>query len=90
MWNEPDNAYWQGTSAEYDKLYDYTEAALHGVLPTANWVGPRGERGSSFLTQFLQHCATGTNAVTGKTGTRLDLITFHAKGAPRSPAGTSR
>ena len=36
--------------------------------------------GGSFLTQFLQHCATGTNAVTGKTGTRLDLVTFHAKG----------
>ena len=36
--------------------------------------------GSAFLRQFLQHCATGTNAVTGETGTRLDLVTFHAKG----------
>jgi xylan 1,4-beta-xylosidase len=36
--------------------------------------------GGSFLTQFLQHCATGTNAVTGNVGTRLDLVTFHAKG----------
>ena len=32
------------------------------------------------MTQFLEHCATGTNAVTGETGTRLDLVTFHAKG----------
>ncbi len=36
--------------------------------------------GGTFLTQFLQHCAAGTNAVTGQTGTRLDLVTFHAKG----------
>ena len=88
MWNEPDNAYWQGTSAEYDKLYDYTEAALHGVLPTAQLGGPAvASAGSSFLTQFLQHCATGTNAVTGKTGTRLDLITFHAKGGTTVTGG---
>ena len=36
--------------------------------------------GGGFLRQFLQHCATGTNAVTGNTGTRLDLVSFHAKG----------
>jgi xylan 1,4-beta-xylosidase len=88
LWNEPDNAYWHGTSAEYDKLYDYTEAALHGVLPTAQLGGPAvASAGSSFLTQFLQHCATGTNAVTGKTGTRLDLITFHAKGGTTITGG---
>jgi xylan 1,4-beta-xylosidase len=39
-------------------------------------VAPAGD----FLTQFLAHCATGTNAVTGETGTRLDRVTFHAKG----------
>jgi xylan 1,4-beta-xylosidase len=81
LWNEPDNDYWHGTFAEYAKLYDYTESALHGVLPTAHIGGPAvASAGSSFLPQLLQHCATGTNAVTGKTGTRLDLITFHAKG----------
>jgi xylan 1,4-beta-xylosidase len=88
LWNEPDNAYWHGTTVEYDKLYDYTEAALHGVLPTAQLGGPAvASAGSSFLTQFLQHCATGTNAVTGKTGTRLDLITFHAKGGTTVTGG---
>ena len=88
LWNEPDNAYWHGTPAEYDKLYDYTEAALHGVLPTAQLGGPAvASAGSSFLTQFLQHCATGTNAVTGKTGTRLDLVTFHAKGGTTITGG---
>jgi len=81
LWNEPDIAYWNGTLADYEKLYDTTEAALHQVLPDAPLGGPAvAGAGGLFLTQFLKHCATGTNAVTGATGTRLDLVTFHAKG----------
>jgi xylan 1,4-beta-xylosidase len=81
LWNEPDFAYWQGTVAEYDTLYDYTESALHAVLPSAPLGGPAvAGAGGSFLPQFLRHCATGVNAVTGNVGTRLDLVTFHAKG----------
>jgi xylan 1,4-beta-xylosidase len=81
LWNEPDIGYWNGTAAEYFKLYDYTEAALHQVLPGASLGGPAvAGAGSAFFKQFLQHCATGTNAVTGTTGTRLDMISFHAKG----------
>ena len=79
LWNEPDLSYWHGTFAEYAELYDYTESALHDAIPGAQLGGP-ASAGSSFLTRFLQHCATGTNAVTGNTGTRLDLLTFHAKG----------
>jgi xylan 1,4-beta-xylosidase len=81
LWNEPDIGYWQGTVADYAKLYDYTESALHQVIPDAPLGGPAvAGAGGSFLTQFLKHCASGVNAVTGQTGTRLDLITFHAKG----------
>jgi xylan 1,4-beta-xylosidase len=81
LWNEPDIGYWNGTFDEYTQLYDTTEAALHDVLPDAPLGGPAvAGAGSSFLVKFLKHCATGTNAVTGATGTRLDLITFHAKG----------
>jgi xylan 1,4-beta-xylosidase len=81
LWNEPDSGYWHGTFADYAKLYDYTEAALHEVLPDAALGGPAvADAGGGFLTQFLQHCATDINAVTGQTGTRLDLVTFHAKG----------
>ena len=81
LWNEPDIGYWRGSFEEYARLYDYTEAALHAVLPDAALGGPAVARpDGSFLRQFLEHCATGTNAVTGQTGTRLDLITFHAKG----------
>jgi len=81
LWNEPDIGYWKGTTADYEKLYDTTEAALHQVLPDAQLGGPAvAGAGSLFLTDFLKHCASGTNAVTGAIGTRLDLVTFHAKG----------
>jgi xylan 1,4-beta-xylosidase len=80
LWNEPDIGYWKGTSEEYDELFDYTESALHQVIPTAPLGGPATSSAGSFLTQFLQHCSTGTDAVTGAKGVRLDMITFHAKG----------
>jgi xylan 1,4-beta-xylosidase len=81
LWNEPDIGYWNGTFADYAELYDYTEAALHAAIPGAALGGPAvAGAGGSFLPQFLKHCATGTNAVTGSVGTRLDLVTFHAKG----------
>lgn len=81
LWNEPDISYWKGTVEEYNTLYDHTEAALHDVLPNAALGGPAvAGAASTFFKKFLEHCATGTNAVTGATGTRLDLVTFHAKG----------
>lgn len=88
LWNEPDAPYWKGTTEEYCKLYDYTAEAVKRALPEApvggpHVTGPGGGRGARFLRQFLRHCAEGTNAVTGKNGTPLDFIGFHAKGSPR-------
>jgi xylan 1,4-beta-xylosidase len=81
LWNEPDLPYWQGTFEEFARLYDHTEAALHAVFPGASLGGPAvASPERPFFTQFLEHCATGTNAVTGETGTRLDMVSFHAKG----------
>jgi xylan 1,4-beta-xylosidase len=80
LWNEPDIGYFHGTPAEYARLYDHTEAALHAVLPKAPLGGPETAGVEGFLSDFLNHCAAGTNAVTGKVGTRLDIVTFHAKG----------
>ncbi len=81
LWNEPDIGYWHGSFDEYAELYDYTEAALHDVIPNAVLGGPAvSNPNGGFLGQFLEHCATGANAVTGAAGTRLDLVTFHAKG----------
>lgn len=88
LWNEPDSPYWKGTTEEYCKLYDYTAEAVKRALPETSVggphvTGPGGGRGARFLRQFLRHCAEGTNAVTGKTGTPLDFVAFHAKGNPR-------
>ncbi len=81
LWNEPDIAYWMGTFEEYARLYDVTEAALHSVLPEASLGGPAAAVPTKgFLELFLEHCANGTNAVTGEIGTRLDMVSFHAKG----------
>ncbi len=54
LWNEPDIGYWQGTPEEYARLYDYTEAALHAVLPDARLGGPAVARpDGSFLKGVL-------------------------------------
>ncbi len=88
LWNEPDTSYWHGTFDDYAKLYDYTESALHSALPNAALGGPAvTSAGADFLSQFLEHCATGSNAVTGSIGTRLDLVTFHAKGGTATVDG---
>ena len=81
LWNEPDIGYFNGTVEEYAKLYDYTEAALHAVLPDAPLGGPAIARvDDPFFDQFLEHCKSGVNAITGEPGTRLDYVSFHAKG----------
>src|SRR3954447_18078933 len=88
VWNEPDIGYWHGTPDEYQTLYDYAADGLKRVLPAARIggptvTGPNGERTQKFLRDFLEHCARGSNYATGKTGSPLDYISFHAKGAPR-------
>jgi xylan 1,4-beta-xylosidase len=95
LWNEPNIGYWKGTPEEYNQLYDYTEAAVHRALPAAilggpETTGPGWNKAADYLRGFLQHCATGKNYVTGKPGTRLDFISFHAKGAPKVVDGHVR
>jgi xylan 1,4-beta-xylosidase len=92
MWNEPDITYWKGSPEEYNKLYDYTADAIKRALPQARVggpaaTGPSAQRAGVFLRQFLEHCARGQNAVTGRTGAPLDFITYHAKGNPRVVEG---
>jgi xylan 1,4-beta-xylosidase len=90
LWNEPDIGYWRGTFEEYARLYDHTEAALHAVFPDASLGGPAVARPEgSFLTQFLEHCASGTNAVSGQTGKlRLHRAGFEAVAASAQFART--
>ncbi len=89
VWNEPDGAYWKGTPKEFYKLYDYAAAGLKKALPTARIGGCNATGGGSkFSDAFLRHCLRDTNFVTGKTGSPLDAVLFHAKGSPRVVNGT--
>ena len=80
LWNEPDIFYFQGTYEDYEKLFEYTEQALHEVMPAAVLGGPHVAGVGKFMRRFLTHCAREKSSLTGKTGTRLDYIGFHAKG----------
>ncbi|WP_218832170.1 GH39 family glycosyl hydrolase, partial [Enterococcus faecalis] len=84
VWNEADGAYWQGTQAEFFKVYDYATEGLKRALPTAKIGGANVTGGGSkYLDAFLKHCLTDTNYVTGKIGSPLDAVLFHAKGSPK-------
>ena len=92
LWNEPDISYWRGTPEEYDKLYDYTSDAIKRALPAAHvggpgTTGPASQKAADYLKQFLEHCARGANAATGKRGAPLDFISYHAKGSPNVVEG---
>ena len=92
LWNEPNIGYWRGTQEEFYKLYDYSVEGVRRALPTARIGGPEtaGGTGGGSLNKFLDHCLRGTNAVTGKQGTAIDLISFHAKGQPKFVDGHVR
>jgi xylan 1,4-beta-xylosidase len=84
VWNEPNIGYWRGTQEEFFKLHDYAIEGVRRALPTAKVGGPETADGpgGKFLANFLEHCARGTNYATGRIGTPLDFIAFHAKGRP--------
>jgi xylan 1,4-beta-xylosidase len=91
VWNEPNIGYWRGTPAEFRKLHDYAIDAVRRALPTAR-VGGADTAGSGgqFTRDFLEHCLRGTNYATGKAGTPIDFVSFHAKGAPVTTNGHVR
>jgi xylan 1,4-beta-xylosidase len=87
VWNEPNISYWKGTMSEFFKMYDYAAHGLKRALPTARIGGPEIAGGSSpsgmrFLKAFIEHCIADTNYATGKIGSPLEVISFHAKGQP--------
>jgi xylan 1,4-beta-xylosidase len=95
VWNEPDIGYWKGTPEEFQKLYDYAADGLKRALPAAriggpHVTGPNGARTQGIFQAFLEHCLRGTNYATGKVGTPIDFVAFHAKGAPRVVDGHVR
>jgi xylan 1,4-beta-xylosidase len=87
VWNEPNIQYWRGTPEEYHKLYDYAVDAVKRALPSArvggpHSTGPGNEKAAAFLREFLEHAVRGKNHATGKVGSPLDFVAFHAKGRP--------
>ena len=95
VWNEPNIGYWKGTQEEYFKLYDYAVDAIKKACPHTRvggptTTGPGWDKANDFLKNFLTHCSTGKNFATGKTGSPLEYISFHAKGSPKVEAGHVR
>jgi xylan 1,4-beta-xylosidase len=83
VWNEPNIGYWRGTREEFLKLHDHAIDAVRRALPTARVGGPDvAGSGGDFMRAFIEHCLRGVNHATGKTGTPLDFVAFHAKGRP--------
>jgi xylan 1,4-beta-xylosidase len=80
VWNEPDGNYWTGTIPQYCAMYDASAKAVKRVLPTARVGGPHTcgpfnrEKAANFLREFLAHVV--------ETGSPIDFLAFHAKGAP--------
>lgn len=95
VWNEPDIGYWSGTFEEYCKTYDYAADGLKRACPDCTIGGPhttspRSDKAYTYLTRFIEHCLRGQNYATGKTGSPLQYIGFHAKGNPELVDGHVR
>ncbi|RYF99452.1 MAG: beta-xylosidase, partial [Chitinophagaceae bacterium] len=87
VWNEPNGAYWKGTEEEFFKLYDYAADGLKKALPTAriggiNIAGTSSKGALRWTNNFIKHCLYETNFATGKKGSPIEAILFHAKGNP--------
>jgi xylan 1,4-beta-xylosidase len=82
-WNEANIGYWRGSAQEFHKLHDYAIDGVRRALPNARVGGPDSAgSGGRWTRDFFEHCLRGTNYATGKIGTPLDFVSFHAKGAP--------
>lgn len=93
VWNEANGHYWKASQEEFFKLYDYAADGLKRALPTAkiggmNVAGTSSKSASAWMNNFIQHCVSGTNYATGKKGSPLEAILFHAKGSPKLVDGT--
>jgi xylan 1,4-beta-xylosidase len=88
VWNEPNIGYWRGTPDEFHKLHDFAIDAVRRAAPRARVGGPDvAGSGGRFMRSFLEHCLRGTNYATGRIGTPLDFVAFHAKGSPFTTNG---
>lgn len=94
VWSQPDHeGSWEGgrpapfkedtTAAQaepFNRLYDHFVAGALAVDDKVRIGGPGLAGDVSFFRRFLEHCARGTNFVTGKPGTRVDFLSWHRYG----------
>ena len=91
VWNEANGSYWKAKPWEFYKLHDFAVDAVRRALPEAKVGGPDSAgSGGQWTRDFLEHCLRGTNYATGKIGTPLNFIAFHAKGSPTFTNGHVR
>jgi xylan 1,4-beta-xylosidase len=85
VWNEPDGLYLisPDVKRDYFRMYDVAANAVKRALPSARIGGPHTAGAGAFMNDFLQHVLHETNYATGKIGTPLDFVAFHAKGSPK-------
>lgn len=82
VWNEPDCfLFFDGSVKDYCKLYDFAGAGATRALPEIRIGGPALAGNGKFFDRFLKHCAFEKNHATSEKGSRLDFISFHAKGS---------
>ena len=90
-WNEANIGYWRGTPEEFLKLHDYAIDGVRRAFPDARVGGPdTAGHGGRWMRDFLEHQLRGRNFVTGKVGTPIDFVSFHAKGRPEHVGGHVR
>jgi xylan 1,4-beta-xylosidase len=89
IWNEPDLATYfidgvEGSQkftaerlARFNKMYDYFVDGAIAADAQIKVGGPGLAGHDDFFRLFLDHITNGTNAVTGKRGTRADFISWH-------------
>lgn len=71
--------HWNGTKEQYFKHYDITVDEVLKVIPDAI-VGPGNmlteNNVATFTTEFIDHCANGTNYATGVKGSKMDFFSI--------------
>lgn len=80
LWNEPDlKEFFAGDPDDYLKLYDQGVEGLLDVDTEFRIGGPTVSCATGgFLPGFIDHCTRGENHATGRTGSRMDFVSFHA------------
>lgn len=83
-WNEPELSHWGLIRRPgIDAYLAYYDACSHGLAQVSSRLRFGGPSTAMTLTPLfralLEHCAHGTNIMTGKTGVRIDFISYHEK-----------